>query len=59
LDLIKNQNQYTKISCLSINQKWTVWERNQENKSIHNNIKKLKYLWKNVMKEVKDLWNEN
>jgi hypothetical protein len=36
-----------------------VLERNLENNTIHNCFKKLKYLAINLVKEVKDLYNEN
>jgi hypothetical protein len=36
------ENQYTKISSVSIHQQWTVWERNQENNAIHSSLKKIK-----------------
>jgi hypothetical protein len=37
-------SQHTKISSFSVYQQWTSWERNQENNSIHNSLKKiLKY----------------
>jgi hypothetical protein len=34
-------------------------ERKQENNIIHNNIKTLRYLGINLMKVMKDLWNES
>jgi hypothetical protein len=49
-------HKHIKISSISTHQQWTVWERNQENNTIHNSIK---YLEINLMKEVKDLYNEN
>jgi hypothetical protein len=51
------QNQFTKISSLSIHQQWTDWERIKENNSIYNSLKK--YLEINTTKDVKDLYNED
>jgi hypothetical protein len=53
------QNQLTKISSLSIHQKWPDWKRIQENNSIYNSIKKkIKYLGINLMKDINDLYKE-
>jgi hypothetical protein len=54
---IRTQNQYTNTTSFSVHQQWTDWERNWKSNSIHDILKK--YLVTNLIKEVKDLYNEN
>jgi hypothetical protein len=51
------QNQFIKISSLSIYQQQTDWEIIQENNSVYSSLKK--YLGINLTKEGKDLYNES
>jgi hypothetical protein len=51
----RTQNQFTKIRSLCAYQQWIVWKRIQVKDSLSNSLKRLL----NLMKEVKDLYNEN
>jgi hypothetical protein len=42
-----------------MHQQWTNWERIQENNSIYNSLKKIKYMGINLTMDVNDLYKEN
>jgi hypothetical protein len=48
-----------KITSFSIHQQWINWETIYGNNSIHNSLKKIKYLEVNLTKDVNDIYKEN